>query len=313
MTIVKKVAISALLLSFIGLNGCSINSLVPEYPPEQVESFVKQATEYNQERSYAWNVAKVMGIQNGLPHALFQSRRDITGSDVAKSVTVANIFGGPLLWGDALQNVIGSMLPANLMNPMMQPMHLVYMPRTGDVKHNDYDYYNEFYRIMRDTYAKALAEMGFVKKVDEGRMTITLAMVNEDGKPGREAEIDFFFEHSRLIIDNFPTTIPAWISKNQEPVVAMGAYPGIWRTTEDIEFDGAENGPDARDLKIELLDRFAKHLPDYSFIYVPPLQDSHGNVHQPYIADNKQKYLFDIEKIRQDVIKAQKAAKEKKS
>lgn len=49
-------------------------------------------------------------------------------------------------------------------------------------------------------------------------------------------------------------------------------------------------------LRIELMERIAKHQPDNTFVFVPSIRNKEGKHTPAYMADTKQKYFFEMPK-----------------
>ena len=170
-------------------------------------------------------------------------------------------------------------------------------------------------KVLQEAYTKALSELGFTHKTDGLSNSLTMEKPGKDGKAESKIEIAFV-ARSRPDVKYrnwacYFTRMPAWISPAQEEVLAYGAYPAYQFMTNKLKITGIESDSEKRDLVVELFDRFAKNLPKNAFVYVPPIKDGTGKVHEPHIADNHDVYYFDKEEIARELKKKLEAAKAK--
>ena len=94
------------------------------------------------------------------------------------------------------------------------------------------------------------------------------------------------------------SVLPNWIDDKAKPAWIIGSFATPFYTYKNnVEVDGVLTviavRKETADLKrINILERFAKYLPDGVFMYVPSLTIGDKYVTQPFVATNKRKYFF---------------------
>lgn len=148
-------------------------------------------------------------------------------------------------------------------------------------------------KVVLEAYAKAAAEMGFRR----GDSSYYLDFVRDETPEHPAGEITIKLEkyNNGTVHLAQKKTIPAWISQGGETVWAVGDET-TWVLGTDTLYVWTGSGflGKKRDyaLRLELLERFAKNLPEHCFVYVPSQEDGRGGHSPAFIANNKQKFFF---------------------
>ena len=265
---------------------------------EEIATSVATIQQYESNHSFAWNIAKQMGITKYVKDAYLEEAEYVrfkeAGGDSA--TTKALWYGGAtLLTGNPFS--ISSML--YLFAPstddfMSDPIYMGFLPKDQAVNGT-----KAFMKFQEDAilpaYTKAAEEMGFKR----GTSKFYLDFVRPETKDKAEGKMSVKLGTApgTVLSSGHETTIPSWISKKTDSTVywAVGQAPGMKLVTSHLHTN--DSGSLIRkdsdyQIKIEWLERFAKNLPDNAFVFVPSYLNGEGKHTPAYIADNKQKYFF---------------------
>ena len=143
-------------------------------------------------------------------------------------------------------------------------------------------------------YTQAAEEMGFKKS--ESDYYLEFERPKTEQKDRGEITIKLDSADNGALVMARQTKIPSWINSDGKNAWAIGAVPSRKVTTSMLMVDDNCSTFIKQDsdymLKIELMERMAKHLPDNMFVFVPSMLNAEGKRTPAYIADNKKKYFF---------------------
>lgn len=277
----------------IGLTGCATPPSQPEIDEAQAEISV-----YENEHSFAWNIAHQMGISEYLEDAELGegdlnalSRAGIYDTTTAVARTGSMLAFGNGFLGIGTQLLLGSGTREEILD---NPLYLAYLPK--DTAEKREKVFEKFLReIIPAAYEKAANEMGYRKRDNTLYMEFLRPAKGEEPESvihislGAHLNGEYLFGHDG--------EVPRWIPGEPGRVWVVGGIPGVkvttreWHLQDRVEFI-RENYP----RKIELMERFAKHLPDRVYVFVPSMSDGKGGRTPAFVADNRNEYLFVVPK-----------------
>lgn len=297
------------------ISGCT--SMFESLTPEQTQGAVNYYTTYNPSHSYAWNIMKLgsfctdQGAFTGIADTYISD-------DQYKALSkAANPGTGQALLGDA---VVGSALAAtgaisswtapklSLLSLLVvggdheyKPTIIGFVPAkhaenydTAAAKHNE--------NIIH-AYSEALKELGFTNIAVDEKKTITAQRPSTNASVKIRTSHGFVnrYEFFETLGAGWKTNVPNWIDKTQPEAWGFGTFttpPNLEENIFEVSDDGGNifNPNKSIALKLELMDKFAAHLPDNYFVYVPSYERSYVNRNEKYtphyVANNKGKFYF---------------------
>lgn len=276
----KTAAFSALALSVAGLSGCMSVNLTPD----EITTVTAEATSYNNSHSFAWNITKVMGLEKNFKDAYVDEK---VYNEAEASSKLTWYTAGTLITHNPFDlSAMLFLLAPEPTNILENPVYLGYYPK--DKATDATAGFHAFEQQILDAYKAAAAEMGF--KQTDYTLALDFKREETDGK----IQIQMGFGTGKMLISAFETTTPKWIDAAQSPAWAIGASPAPQLGMKTFKaYDGGLFEFDkSRKLKVELLERVAKHLPDHAYMFVPSMRNEQGERTPAYVTDNKQKYFF---------------------
>lgn len=290
----KLSLLAAASAAILALTGCAGPA---QMTPEQIASVTNQATTYDQSHSRAWNIAKVMGISKYVKDSYleevdlnkFASNGNMSALDKATWYT-----GTTLLTGNPFD--IGSMIllfAPSTDDYMKEPIYMGFMPK--DKAPTAAKAFQTFQLdCILSAYTKAAEDMGFQKA--DSKYFLKFKREKTADKDSGEITIKLASANNGTLSIAHETKLPSWLGSSDETFWGIGVVPSYKLTTNTLFVDDNGSTLIKQDsdymLKIELMERMAKYLPDNTFVFVPSLRNEEGKHTPAYIADNKQKYFF---------------------
>ena len=283
----KLSVLAAAMAAVAGLSGCSSTGgmqLTTSLSPEFMAKVVAEATTYDKSHSFAWNITKVMNIEENFKDAYLDEKEY---NEAQSSSKLGWYTGATLLTGNPFD--LGSMIylfAPTVTNIAENPVYLGYYPK--DKAQDERTAFRAFEQQILDAYEAAATEMGCKNT------GYKLALHFERPETGGSITLKLKLRGGRLVKLAYDTNIPEWISNGKEQVWAVGASPTaqLGMKSLDVLDGGIFEANKSRKLRGELMERVAKHLPDHAFMFVPSMRNEKGDRTPAYVADNKQKYFF---------------------
>lgn len=283
----KLSVLSAAMAAVAGLSGCSSTGgmqLTTSLSPEFMAKVVAEATTYDKSHSFAWNITKVMNIEENFKDAYLDEKEY---NEAEQSSKLGWYTGATLLTGNPFD--LGAMIylfAPTVTNIAENPVYLGYYPK--DKAQDERTAFRAFEQQILDAYEAAATEMGFKNT------GYKLALNFERPKTDGSITVKMKLRGGRLAKLAYDTNIPEWISAGQETVWAVGASPTaqLGMDTLRVLDGGFFNFSADYKLQGELMERVAKHLPNHAFMFVPSMRNENGDRTPAYVTDNKQKYFF---------------------
>lgn len=281
-------ALTAFTVSVIGLSGCA------SFSQEEIDEAAARVSVYDSTHSYAWNLTKQMGIDWYLKDARLDEDgiRKHAQSETAGNCRMATDIPPEKNLSTMTLSLVS---PGGRVSFAKKPVYLGYLPK--DAAPDAQTAFDRFFtNILGAAYEKTAEEMGY--EVQKRGAEMRFHRPAADGRP----EGIFLVRHFAVPstrdtnLTGHEARIPGWISDRQERAWVMGGVPGstvitiLW--TMRILQTGEEE--DAR--KIEFMKRLPKYLPDRVFVYIPPMSNGRGGCTAPYVADNKGRHYFAMQK-----------------
>lgn len=283
----KLSVLSAAMAAVAGLSGCSSTGgmqLTTSLSPEFMAKVVTEATTYDKSHSFAWNITKVMNIEENFKDAYLDEKEY---NEAEQSSKLGWYTGATLLTGNPFD--LGAMIylfAPTVTNIAENPVYLGYYPK--DKAQDERTAFRAFEQQVLDAYEAAATEMGFKNT------GYKLALNFERPKTDGSITVKMKLRGGRLAKLAYDTNIPEWISAGKETVWAVGASPTaqLGMDTLRVLDGGFFNFSADYKLQGELMERVAKHLPNHAFMFVPSMRNENGDRTPAYVTDNKQKYFF---------------------
>ncbi|MDO5532631.1 hypothetical protein [Sutterella sp.] len=289
----RVAAVSALTVSLIGLTGCSAPAPLTQ---QQIDTQAAAVSAYDRSHSFAWNIAHQMGISQYVRDAYlneedmnrFASAGGTDGIDKAVWYGASTLaIGNPFDLG----SLIFLFAPSSD-DFMKKPIYLGYLPKDKVANaRGAFDYFQT--GVILAAYEKAAGEMGFQK--EESSVYLKFVRPETSEKSEGWIALNLSVSSNGNMLFGHEASVPEWISEKQERAWVVGGIPGVKLITKDFKVYDSHNIFDQKSdymLRIELMERFAKHLPDNTYVFVPSLKNEKGDRTPAYIADNKRKHFF---------------------